>query len=120
VIADKQCDLVRQQAIGPRSARSSTGLWDSNNCALFIRGSNITSRKKERLTQQLLDGDLRSYLMEKEHWNAQHFESMDWTNYSTVFKRLFKGQKIIVEKSTHDLWHTGTKHQQYYGGAKTC
>jgi hypothetical protein len=30
------------------------------------------SRIKERLTQQLLDGELRSYLMEKEHWNADH------------------------------------------------
>jgi hypothetical protein len=35
---------------------------------------------KERLTQKILDGELRSYLKEKEHWNAQHFESIDWTN----------------------------------------
>jgi hypothetical protein len=58
VIADEHCDLVRQQARGPRSERSSAGLWDSETCALFIRGSKITSRMKERLTQQLLDGDL--------------------------------------------------------------
>jgi hypothetical protein len=64
----------------------------------------MTSRMKERLTQQLLDGDLRSYLVEKEHWNAQHFE--DWTNFSTVFKRLPKGRHTAVAKATH---------QQYYG-----
>jgi hypothetical protein len=58
VIADEQCDIVRQQANGPRSERSSAGLWDRETCALFIRGSKITSRMKERLTQQLLDGDL--------------------------------------------------------------
>jgi hypothetical protein len=46
VIADKQCDLVRQQANGSRSARSSTGLWDSETCALFIWGSKIMSRTK--------------------------------------------------------------------------
>jgi hypothetical protein len=40
------------------------------------------SRMKERLTQQLLNGYLRSFLVEKEHWNAQHFESIDWKNYS--------------------------------------
>jgi hypothetical protein len=39
LIAYKQCDLVHQQANGPRSARSSTGLWDSDSCVLFIRGS---------------------------------------------------------------------------------
>jgi hypothetical protein len=58
VIADEQCDLVRQQANGPRSARSSSALWDSETCALFIRGRKITSRMKERPTQQLLDSDL--------------------------------------------------------------
>jgi hypothetical protein len=51
VLADEQCDIVRQHASGPRSARSSAGLWDSETCALFIQGSKITSRMKERLTQ---------------------------------------------------------------------
>jgi hypothetical protein len=81
--------------------RYSTGLWDSKTCALFIWGSKITSRIKERLTQQLLDGNLRTYLMEKEHWNAQHFESIDWTGNSTAFKRLSKGQHTAVAKATH-------------------
>jgi hypothetical protein len=85
VLADEQCEIVRQQASGPRSARSSAGLWDSETCALFIRGSKITSRMKERLTQQLLDIDLRDYLEKKELWSAQHFESIDWTNYSSAF-----------------------------------
>jgi hypothetical protein len=73
---------------------------------------------KERLTQQLLNGDLRSYLKEKEHWNAQQFESIDWTNCSTTFKRFSKGQKTAVAKVTHNIWNTGTSHQQYYGGVK--
>jgi hypothetical protein len=63
----------------------------------------ITSRMKERLTQHLIDRDLRSYLMEKEHWNPHHFESIDWTNYSAVFKRLSKGRQIAVAKATHNL-----------------
>jgi hypothetical protein len=56
VIADEQCT---------RSVRSSTVLWDSETCALFIRGIKITSRMKERLTQQLLDAYLRAYLEKK-------------------------------------------------------
>jgi hypothetical protein len=47
VIADEQCDVVRQHASRPRRARSSAVLWDSETCALFIRGSKITSRMKE-------------------------------------------------------------------------
>jgi hypothetical protein len=53
VIADEQCGVDRLHASGTRSARSSAGLWYSETCALFIRGSNITGRMKERLTQQL-------------------------------------------------------------------
>jgi hypothetical protein len=65
VIADKQCDIVQQHDISTRSARSSAGLWDSETCALFIWGSKITSRMRERLTQQLIDVELRSYLEKK-------------------------------------------------------
>jgi hypothetical protein len=118
VIADEQCDVVQIHSSGTRSARSSTGLWDSETCALFIRGSKITSRMKERLTQQLLDADLRAYLENKELWSAQQFDSIDWTNYRSAFKRLSKGLQTAVVKSTHNLWHTGTRHQQYFGEAK--
>jgi hypothetical protein len=65
VISDEQCDVVWLHANGTRRARSSAGLWDSETCALFIRGSKITSRMKERLTQQLLDADFRAYLEKK-------------------------------------------------------
>jgi hypothetical protein len=80
VIPEEQCDVVRQHASGTRSARSSAGLWDSETCALFTRGSKITSRMKERLTQQLVDAYLRAYLEKKELWSAQQFESIEWTN----------------------------------------
>jgi hypothetical protein len=86
MIADEQCDVVLQQASGPRSARSSAGIWDSETCAMFIRGSKITSRMKERLTQKILDIDLRAYLEKKELWSAQQFDSIDWTNYRSAFK----------------------------------
>jgi hypothetical protein len=86
VIAYEQCDVVRLHASGTRSARSSAGLWHSETCALFIRGSKITSRMKEQLTQQLLDADLRAYLEKKELCSAQQFESIDWTNYRSAFK----------------------------------
>jgi hypothetical protein len=46
VIADEPCDIVRQHAGGPRSARSSAGLWESETCAMFIRGIKIMSRMK--------------------------------------------------------------------------
>jgi hypothetical protein len=75
---------------------------------------------KERLTQQLLDADFRAYLEKKELWSAQQFESIHWTNYRSAFKRLSKGRQTAVVKATHNIWHTGTRHQKYFGEAKAC
>jgi hypothetical protein len=75
---------------------------------------------KEQLTQQLLDVDVRAYLEKKELWSAQNFESIDWKNYLSAFKRLSKVRKTAVAKATHNLWHTVTRHQQYFGEAKAC
>jgi hypothetical protein len=58
VIAEEQCDIVRQQSNGLKSASSSAGLWEYENCALFIWRNKHTICMKERLTQQLLDGNL--------------------------------------------------------------
>jgi hypothetical protein len=75
---------------------------------------------KERPTQQLLDADLRAYLEKKELWSAQQFESIDRKKYRSAFKRLSKGRQTTVVKATHNLWHTGTRHHQYFGEAKAC
>jgi hypothetical protein len=74
----------------------------------------------EMIIQQLLDRYLRSFLVEKEHWSAQHFEIIEWTNYNTAFKILSKGWHTAEAKATHSLWHNGTGHQQYYLDAKPC
>jgi hypothetical protein len=63
---------------------------------------------------------LRAYLKKKELWSAQKFESIDWKNYCSAFKRLSTGRQAAVAQATHNIWHTGTRHQQYFGEAKAC
>jgi hypothetical protein len=65
ITADELCDTIREIATGREGARPNCGLYPAERCALFIKGMKITSNWKERLIQQLLDGDLREYLMEK-------------------------------------------------------
>jgi hypothetical protein len=65
IVADELCDVIRETARGPFSARPNCGMWPSERRALFIRGVKVTSNWKERLTQQLLYGDLQEYLMQK-------------------------------------------------------
>jgi hypothetical protein len=82
-------------------------MWSSETCALFIRGVKITSHMKERLTRRLLDGDMEIYLMDKENWSRQNFDSINWRGYGTAFKRLTRSRQTAVAKACHNLWHTG-------------
>jgi hypothetical protein len=68
IVADDICDIIRKTARGEFGARPNCGLWQSERCVIFIRGVKITSNWKDHLTQHLLGGDLREYLMEKEQW----------------------------------------------------
>jgi hypothetical protein len=61
---------------------------------------------------------LRAYLEKKELWITHQFESIDWTNYRSAFKRISKGRQTAVAKATHNQWHTRTRHQQFFGEAK--
>jgi hypothetical protein len=61
--ADELCDIIRETATVREGARPNCGLYPAERCALFIKGTKITSNWKERLTHQLLDRDLREYLI---------------------------------------------------------
>jgi hypothetical protein len=65
IVADEICDAVRATAQGPYGAKTNCGMCPNEICDLFIREIKVTNNWKERLTQQLLDGDLQEYLMEK-------------------------------------------------------
>jgi hypothetical protein len=69
---------------------------------------------------KLLDEDMQTYLMEKENWTRHIFDSINWRSYGTAFKRLPRSRQTAVAKACHNLWHTGEKHKQYYGGQKPC
>jgi hypothetical protein len=76
IVEDIICDVVRTTAQGPYGATPNCGMWPNERCALFIRGVKITSKWKERLTQQIIDGDLQEYLMEKEQWTTHSFHKI--------------------------------------------
>jgi hypothetical protein len=84
IVADELCDVIRDTARGPFGARSNFSVWTSERCALFIRGVKVTSNCKERLTQQLLDGDLQEYLVQKEKWKTHAFNIICWKRNETA------------------------------------
>jgi uncharacterized protein YozE (UPF0346 family) len=65
ILADEIFGDIWAAATGITGAIWSCGMWSSETCALFIRGVKIMSHMKERLTRQLLDGDMEIYLMDK-------------------------------------------------------
>jgi hypothetical protein len=103
ILADEICDEIRAAATGNTGARGSCGMCSSETCALFIRGVKITSHMKETLTHQLLDGDMRKYLMDKDNWTQQILDSINWRSYGTAFKLLPRSRKMAVSKACHNL-----------------
>jgi hypothetical protein len=57
------CDLIREDAKGPRGTRPSCPNWDLEVCSLFIRGDKITSKMKLQVEGQLHDKDMRKYII---------------------------------------------------------
>jgi hypothetical protein len=53
--ADALCDVIRNEATGPLTARGNCVLRESEVCALFIMGSKITSKMKGQLQIQVHD-----------------------------------------------------------------
>jgi hypothetical protein len=86
IAADEICDVVRATAQGAYGVMPNCGLWPNERCVIFIRGVKITSNWKERLTQQLLDGYLQEYLMEKEQWTTHLFNNICWKRNETALK----------------------------------
>jgi ribonuclease HI len=120
IVAEKICDVVRASAQGTYRAKPNCVLWPNERCALFIRGIQITSNWKERLTQQLLDGDLQEYLMEKEQWTTHSFQNICWKRHETALKRISKARQAQTAKMCHNKRYTGARHAQWYGEGKIC
>jgi alpha-D-ribose 1-methylphosphonate 5-triphosphate diphosphatase PhnM len=68
------------------------------------------SNWKERLTHQLLDGDLQEYLMKKEQWSTHSFNNICWKRNETALKRISKASQAKTAKMCHNLWYTVARH----------
>jgi hypothetical protein len=115
-----QADAIRAQACGMIAAHPNCPHWDIEEASLFIRGSKVTSYMKNQLTSQMDDGNLCSFLMQKESWSPQTFDAIDWNASERALRRLSKNRQMNVVKLFHNYWHTGSRHVKFYGGDRPC
>jgi hypothetical protein len=87
---------------------------------LLIMGSKIRSKMKGQLQSQVHDKSMRKYLIQGEIWTDRQFEGIDWTSYGTAFRRTGRIIQTAIAKACHNLWHTSTKYNQYYGEIRGC
>jgi hypothetical protein len=87
-----QADSIHAQACGKIAARTNCPHWDIEEASLFIRGSKVTSDIKNQLTSQMHDGQLRSFLMQKESLSPQTFDAIDWNASERALRRLSKNR----------------------------
>jgi hypothetical protein len=114
--ADIQANVIFAQARGAIAARPNCPHWDIEEASLFIRGSKVTSDMKNQLTSQIHEGNLRSFLMQKESWSPQTFDDINWNASERALRRLSKNRQMNVVKLCHNYWHTGSRHVKFYGG----
>jgi hypothetical protein len=94
--------------------------WDIEEASLSIRGRKVTSDTNTQLTSQIHDDDLHTFLMTKETCPPQRFDSIDWHATELALRRLLKNHQMNVVKLCHNYWHTGSRHQTFYGGDHPC
>jgi predicted SnoaL-like aldol condensation-catalyzing enzyme len=82
----------------------------------FLELLQVTSDMKTQLTSQMHDDDLRTFLVTKETWSPQTFDSIDWYAIDLALRRLSKNHQMKVVKFCHNYWYTGSLHQTFYGG----
>jgi hypothetical protein len=109
------CDVIRKEEMGPITARGNCALRESEVCALFIMWIKVTSKMKGQLQGQVHDKSMRGYLIQRKIWMDRQFEGIDCTSYGITFKRMGRSRYTAITKSSNTLWHTRTKHNQYYG-----
>jgi hypothetical protein len=103
--ADVLCDLIREEARGPRKARPSCPHWDLEVCSLFIKSDKVTSKMKPQMAGQLHAKNMHTYLIEQEVWTENQFDEIDWMSYETAFKRMGRSRKTSIAKACHNMWH---------------
>jgi hypothetical protein len=118
--ADTLCNLIREEARGPRGSRPLCPHWDLEMCSLFIKGDKVTSKMKTQMEIQLHDKDTHKYLTEREVWTENQFDEIDWTSYETAFKRMGRSRQTSIAKVCHNMWHAGMKHTLYYHEPRPC
>jgi hypothetical protein len=75
---------------------------------------------KNQLTSDMHDGNLHSFLMQKESWYPQTFDTINWKASKRALRWLSKNHQMNVVKLFHNYWHTGSRHVQIYGGDLPC
>jgi hypothetical protein len=73
-----------------------------------------------QLERQIHDKYLRNYLLERELWTVVQFDGIDWRSYGNAHLCMGRKRQTAISKACHNLWHTGTKHCQYYGETRPC
>jgi hypothetical protein len=94
--ADMQADVIRSQTRGPTMACRNCHHWDIESASLFIQGSKVTSGMNNKLTSQMHDDNMRSFLMEKDSWSSQTFDAIDWHSGERALRRLSKKRQMNV------------------------
>jgi hypothetical protein len=118
--ADALCDAIRNEATGPIAARGNCALRESEVCALFTKGTKITSKMKGNLQSQVDNKSLMKHLIERKNMDGQAIRGNLLDQLWYRLQAHGKSRHTAITKAYQNLWHTGTNYTQYYGKSRGC
>ena len=72
-----------------------------------IGGSFITTKIDEHVRHAMTAKPLRDYIKEKNNWDDQEFNMVDWDSFGTFMGRLSASKRSLVVKLLHNWQNTG-------------
>jgi hypothetical protein len=66
------------------------------------------------------DDNLCSFLIQKESWSPQTFDTINWNASERALRRLSKNWQVNVVRLFQNYWYTSSRHVKFYGGDSPC
>jgi hypothetical protein len=81
---------------------------------------HIKSREKRKLTNEYPEYEIRAYLLQRNDWTAQIFDSINLTAYRAAISALTDQLRTFVIKLSHNCLPVGVRERRCGAATDTC
>ena len=91
----------------------SKAIFGSPPAMYLYKGQPIHAKIKEKIQREVLAPPLQDYIQQKEEWDDEMFEAVDWCAFETTMHKLTIHKRINVAKYVFNWQNTGRQKQLF-------